>query len=636
MEFYRDGFYPGDPATRPAVVPSRTDLPDDVDVLVVGSGPAGLVTAAQLAQFPSITTAIVERRPEPMVLGQADGVACRTLEMFQAFGVARQMIDEGAWVTETIFWRPDPADRSGIRRADRVQDVVDDLSEMPHIILNQARIHEHLRGAMAASPTRLQVDHGWELVSLVRDDAEDHPVSAVLRGADDGEERVVRARYVVGGDGARSQVRRSIGRELSGDRANHAWGVMDILPVTDFPDIRFKNAIQSDGHGSLLTIPREGGHMVRLYVDLGTVTEENRDEIRAKTVDDVLDVARRIMRPYSIEAAETIWFSVYEVAQRIADGFDDAAGREGVDGPRVFIAGDACHTHSAKAGQGMNVSMQDGFNLGWKLAAVLEGRADAALLTTYDAERRPIAQELIDFDKEWSAMIAAPASDPDHPERGGVDPAEVSAYFARQGRYTAGVAARYTPAQSRLTGAATHQALATGLVVGERFHSAPVVRVGDGRPMQLGHCHTADGRWRAYLFADAGEARLGALCDWLAESPDSPLRRYGAGDDVDAVIDVRGVLQRDLHAADSSNVPSLLAPRTGRFGLVDRHKAFVPRSDADIYAMRGIDRERGALVLVRPDQYVAQVLPLDAADELATFLANAFLLPGGRAGTLSS
>jgi len=625
MEFYRDGFYPGPPSTRPAAAPERDGLPDEVDVLVVGSGPAGLVTAAQLAQFPSITTAVVERRTEPLQLGQADGVACRTLEMFQAFGIARPMIDEGAWVTEVHFWRPDPDDRSRIIRAERVQDVADDLSEMPHIILNQARLHDYLRGAMAASPSRLEVDHGWEFVSLSRDDAHSHPVEVTLRGTDSGEERTVRARYVVGGDGARSGVRASIDRHLSGDRANHAWGVMDILPVSDFPDFRFKNMIQSAGAGSLLTIPREGGNLLRLYVDLGTVTDENRDDIRGMSVDDVLGVARRIIRPHSIEAAEVVWFSVYEVAQRIADGFDDAVGRPAVAGPRVFIAGDACHTHSAKAGQGMNVSMQDGFNLGWKLGAVLEGRADEELLRTYDAERRPIAQELIDFDKEWSAMLAAPAADPAHPERGGTSPEELAAYFRRQGRYTAGVATRYSPELSPLTSGDAHQDLASGLPVGQRFHSVPVVRVGDGKPMQLGHCHVADGRWRVYLFSGADEAAFTVACDWWENDDASPVGRFGAGLDADAVVDVRGVLQRALPDADMSNVPPLLSPRTGRFGLVDHHKAFVPASDHDVYAMRGIDRARGAAVIVRPDQYVAAVLPLGATDEIAEFFDGAML-----------
>ena len=120
---------------------------------------------------------------------------------------------------------------------------------------------------------------------------------------------------------------------------------------------------------------------------------------------------------------EIAWFSIYEVGQRLTDKFDDVpAELVGVRAPRVFIAGDACHTHSAKAGQGMNVSMQDAFNLGWKLAAVLEDRSPESLLHTYSAERQAIAQELIDFDKEWSAIMASPPEDPANPGAGGVDP----------------------------------------------------------------------------------------------------------------------------------------------------------------------------------------------------------------------
>src|SRR5690554_6324420 len=124
--------------------------------------------------------------------------------------------------------------------------------------------------------------------------------------------------------------------------------------------------------------------------------------------------------------------------------------------PRVFIAGDACHTHSAKAGQGMNVSMQDAFNLGWKLASVIRGLSDESLLETYSSERQPVAKELIDFDREWSAMLAATPNDGE----GGVDPKAVEHYFVRAGRYTAGVATRYAPAL--LTADDTHQNLATG------------------------------------------------------------------------------------------------------------------------------------------------------------------------------
>lgn len=110
------------------------------------------------------------------------------------------------------------------------------------------------------------------------------------------------------------------------------------------------------------------------------------------------------------------WHSVYEVGHRLTDRFDDVLPEErGTRTPRVFITGDACHTHSAKAGQGMNVSMQDGFNIAWKLGHVLEGRSPESLLTTYSEERQVVAKNLIDFDKEWSTMMAKKPEDFEHP-----------------------------------------------------------------------------------------------------------------------------------------------------------------------------------------------------------------------------
>jgi len=366
--------------------------------------------------------------------------------------------------------------------------------------------------------------------------------------------------------------------------------------------------------------------MVRFYVDLGEVTDENRARVRALTSEDVMEVAARVLTPYTIEVEQVAWFSIYEVAQRLTGAFDDARDRDGT--PRVFIAGDACHTHSAKAGQGMNVSMQDAFNLGWKLAAVLQGRSDPGLLATYSAERQPVASELIDFDREWSAMLAAPPRDPEHPERGGVDPAELQDYFVRQGRYTAGVATRYR--QSDLIGATDHATLATGFEIGTRFHSAPVIRVADARWMQLGHVARADGRWRLYAFSDRPGERLAGLCAWLGEDADSPLRRFTPPDrNIDAVIDTRAILQAAHRDVVLSELPPLLRPHKGTLGLIDYEKAFSAdrRPGRDVFDLRGIDRELGCLVIVRPDQFVAHVLPLDARDEIAAFFARILRVP---------
>ncbi len=629
MQFYLDGYTPGDPDMLKAA-PGAADRPENmlavVDVLIVGSGPAGTLLAAQLSTFPGITTRLVERREGPLALGQADGVACRTVEMFDAFGLSEKLVREAYWVNETVFWRPSSEDASRIVRTGRVQDTEDGLSEFPHVIVNQARLQQYLLDYMRRSPSRLEADYGLEFVTLKVDAEGEYPVVVTLRKASDGMLLMVRAKYVVGCDGARSLVREAIGAEPRGDFANHAWGVVDMLAVTDFPDIRLKAAIQSKD-GNIILIPREGGYLVRLYVDLGEIDPNNRDAFRSITQAQVIETAQRVLHPYKLDVRDVAWFAVYQVGQRVTDRFDDVPeGQAEARPPRVFIAGDACHTHSAKAGQGMNVSMQDAFNLGWKLISVLDGRAKPDLLRTYTIERNAIAQELIDFDKEWSKIMASPPKDPKHPERGGIDPDELQAYFVKSGRYTAGVAAHYPP-KTVLTANATHQDLAKGFTVGMRFHSAPVVRLADAKPMHLGHVARADAAWRLYAFADASGQRLRALADFLASS-ESPARRFTPkGADIDSVIDVRAVFQQGHRDLKVEALPPILLPRKGKFCLIDYEKAFSAdlRPGQDIFDLRGIDREMGAMVIVRPDQFVANVLPLDAHDGLASFLGG-FLL----------
>ena len=153
MQFYLDGYKPGDPDILTA------ELPDAVDVLIVGSGPAGALLAAQLSTFPGISTRLVERLDGPLRVGQADGVACRTVEMFDAFGLSGKLLREAYWVNETVFWRPSKADRSRIERTGRVQDTEDGLSEFPHLIVNQARMQKYLLDYMRNSPTRLEAHH---------------------------------------------------------------------------------------------------------------------------------------------------------------------------------------------------------------------------------------------------------------------------------------------------------------------------------------------------------------------------------------------------------------------------------------------------------------------------------------------
>jgi phenol 2-monooxygenase len=179
-----------------------------------------------------------------------------------------------------------------------------------------------------------------------------------------------------------------------------------------------------------------------------------------------------------------------------------------------------------------------------------------------------------------------------------------------------------------LTAEPAHQALATGYTVGMRFHSAPVLRLADAKPMHLGHAARADGAWRLYAFADASGARLRELAAFLEQSPQSPIRRYTpAGAEIDSVIDLRAIFQQPHRELKVDELPRALLPRKGGFGLIDYEKVFCPdqRSGADIFDLRGIDRELGAIVVVRPDQYVANVLPLAAHAELAAFFGRFML-----------
>jgi phenol 2-monooxygenase len=616
MQYHLDGLQTGDPSVSKA---TSNTASDQVDVLIVGCGPAGLTLAAQLAEFPEITTRITERKSGPLEVGQADGIACRSIEMFEAFGFAEKVLKESYWVNEVGFWRPNP-DGTGLHRADRIQDVEDDLSEMPHVILSQARIHDFYLENMRNAPTRLVPDYNRELISVTQTDDPDYPVTAVYNCLEvEGKTQTIRARYIVGCDGARSVVRKSLGYPLKGDAARQLWGVMDVLAVTDFPDIRLKAAIQSASHGSILIIPREGGYMVRMYIELDALHGDERAADRKVISDMLIAKARDILAPYTLDVKEVAWWSAYEVGQRVCDAFDDVPDdQRSVRDPHVFIAGDACHTHSPKAGQGMNVSMADTFNLGWKLAAVLRGQAEPSLLHSYSEERCAKAKELIAFDRDMARLFSAKPKNAE-------EAAQFQSYFKKHGRYTAGVETRYD--SSAITGDDQHQSLATGLKVGMRFHSAPVIRLGDGKPKQLGHVLKADGRWRMMAFAGAGDVGqsggdIAGLCAYLADDAASPVVRYTrAGTNIDSIIDVRAVFQAAHRDMMLDALPYLLLPRKGRYGLVDYEKAFCPdmKTGPDLFDLRGVDRAKGALVIVRPDQFIAKVQPLDDFEGIAQF-----------------
>lgn len=337
---------------------------------------------------------------------------------------------------------------------------------------------------------------------------------------------------------------------MIGDTTDSVWGVMDVYPHTDFPDIRKKAAIKSAA-GSLLIIPREGDSPVRLYIELPHGT--NAKDVH---LEDLQATAKRVFAPYSIDVIETFWWSAYSIGQRLADHFDKDY--------RVFLTGDACHTHSPKAGQGMNVSLQDGYNIGWKLAHVLTRRASPSLLRTYTLERGQVAANLIAFDREFTRLFSSKPTSNNAPDG-------FSKYFAQASSYTAGLTSKYS--DSQITDAQnSKQERAPKIVVGMRLPSAQVVRHSDSEAMQLLRALPSDGRWRIILFpgdivSQKTRDRLQNVATYL-DSEKGPIRSLTPRDqDLDSVIEVLVVPKGDRFALEQKDIPNIYRPVNGKWRM---------------------------------------------------------------------
>ncbi|MEL6682050.1 MAG: FAD-dependent monooxygenase, partial [Pseudomonadota bacterium] len=483
MQYHLNGYKPGnyqlpDAVRKPYPTPPIEDLPSEVDVLIVGTGPAGLTMARQMAEFADIKTCIVDMAPGPLLFGRADGISCRTIEIMEAFNCSEMVVKDTYQLKQNTFWEPDPSNPSHIRRKEKIADARAGLSEFTHGIVNQARLHELLATSMEHSVANLRPHYSREFIDLEIDesltqDLDAHPITATFKRNDvDGAGKVetIKARYMVGCDGGRSPVRKSLGINLEGDSANKAWGVMDILLNTDFPDIRVKSFIQSKDHGAVMTIPREGGYLIRFYVEMDSIEKDKRATEIEVTEHDLIAKAQQIFHPYTLDVKEVAWWSIYSVGQRLADRFDNRPVGTGDDViPRAFVAGDACHTHSPKGGWGLNTSLPDTFNLCWKMAAVLQGRSHPKLLSTYSTERRKVANQLINADRELSKLVATRPTADDTSEQARIDTAEIEAFMKRQSGFVSGTSIEYFP--SYISTGQDNQHLATGFKIGQRFHS---------------------------------------------------------------------------------------------------------------------------------------------------------------------
>ncbi|KAJ5238774.1 hypothetical protein N7468_003393 [Penicillium chermesinum] len=588
--------------------------PDErYDVVIAGAGPAGLMLSLLLARLGLRSPGsilCVDPRETPLSCGRADGLVARTLETFKELGIYQQVLDVGK--SRRVMRRSLAGDMP--------------LSRVPHAASSpQGQIERILDREL----TRYGVDaleRGSKVVNVTLDkeSISSHPVAVTIMDKE-GKNRVVKARFVVGADGAHSTVRKTLGIPMVGDSSNTSWTVIDLIPQTTFPDIRRMGTVHSS-RGSIMYFPREqtceGYWPCRFYVDTrhikngGTEVDENykEEDQSVMTAQCIVDQIDRVFAPYELRVkpgTKIEWMSTYEVGQRVAEQFAvyDSDGLA-----RVFLVGDACHTHSPKLGQGMNVSIADSYNLAWKLAHAILGISShaKALLETYASERRSVALQLLEIDKNWYHFEYA-VRDAERHDDYQQDRAEL---LRQYGGFLSGQGIKY-PDGYLTKPIAGNWAVRTGC----RLPASSVQRFADSVNFNLLDQVVPDGRWKVLLFTSVDlllkENRSTKALDSLFRDvvplllPDT-LRGIIVTPEMVSTVEKSGtgISVRDIQW---SAFPECVREEAEMDTFI---------GSQDTYSLYGIDQQRGAVIIVRPDGYVSLISELEDLFQQDRLFAN--------------
>ncbi|KAF1941839.1 phenol 2-monooxygenase [Clathrospora elynae] len=599
------------------------------DIVIVGAGPVGLCLSTCLARW-GYKVKHIDNRSEPTATGRADGIQPRSLDLLRNMGLKRKIMEwEPAKVYEVAFWDPSA---KGIHRTGTWASCPKFIdARYPFTtLLHQGLIERTFIGDIEKHGGEVQ--RPWTITGFKNDGKDKkYPVEVNLAHVDGTMEETVRAKYLFSGEGARSFVRDQLGvKMVYKDPIAHVWGVMDGVVRTNFPDIKMKCTIHSDA-GSIMIIPREN-NMVRFYIQVASSTDKDWDPRKSTSAEEVQERAKQIFKPYSISWDRVEWYSVYPIGQGIAERYT-------LD-ERIFMGGDACHTHSPKAGQGMNTAFLDAVNFAWKIHHVESGWAPRSLLSTYESERKLIAESLLDFDARYAKLFSARI--PSAGEVAGASSAkemegdnEFIKTFKASCEFTSGYGVAYKPnainwgpehaAQHRLILAYEH---GTSQRTGRIMTPATVTRVVDANVVHLEQEIPLNGSYRLFIFAGSLSTSEKALKD-LATHMSAPTSFFSTFSYEDLAQKDRYHERHNPHSAFLSLAIIFSAPRSAIH--IDDPKQLpqpfsryadhvyaddvwdqrVPEAKAAAHAKMGLDEEKGGVVVVRPDGYVGVVVGLE-------------------------
>ncbi|HEY9368632.1 FAD-dependent monooxygenase [Streptomyces sp.] len=379
------------------------------DVLVVGAGPVGLTAAAELRRR-GVDVRIVDRLKARLPFAKAVGIQPRTLEIWDRMGFVRSALDAAVPMRGQLSYV------NGVEQA-RIDLVLPPEVPYGFAALPQYETERILEEFLGRFGTR--IERGTELVSF---DQDEDGVTARLVSTAGPEpvEEEVRCRYLVGCDGAHSAVRKGLGLSFEGGAFPDAYMLGDVQVGWDLPAGYGLRAMHRDANGAiddvLVCIPLPGPGRYRMSMTVprelsadgaagrgGDGVVHGLEGGRAPALADIQAVLDRLS-PQPVTASHLRWSSIFRISHRLVDRYGEG---------RVFVAGDAAHIHPPTGAQGMNTGIQDAYNLAWKLALAVEGGAHAGLLASYDAERRPVGEEVVGRTVRHAA--AGVQADPEDP-----------------------------------------------------------------------------------------------------------------------------------------------------------------------------------------------------------------------------